>query len=116
MRNAVRQVAIVWPASSALLSNATPIFAASSAKRTSSWRGMDAWPAAATILAISAGSIGRRMERFSTSRPIWANCCGVLKSTTLRTSAIADSNSIASLIGSAEARKARWPANAIPAP
>ena len=109
MRNAVRQVAMVWPASSAVVSKATPIFAASSANRRSSARGIDAWPADCTSVAISAEVIGKRIDSAWMSSPICLNCCGVSKLTTLRTPAMADSNCIASPTGAAAMVTARIP-------
>ncbi len=116
MRNAVRHVAIVWPASSAVVSKATPILAASSANRVSSLLAMPAWPAAATILPMSVGTMGRRRDSSSMSRPIFSKPSGVSKSTTFFTSAMADSKLMACAMGSVCARRAPNAANATPVP
>ncbi len=122
---AVRHCAIICPACSAVMSKATPIFAALSAKASSSFLAIPAWPAAATISAKPLAVIGIRWERAKISSPISLNCCGVSKSMTLRTSAIADSKSTASFTGTARVAPAvtapsillrilDWKASALP--
>ncbi|MNR18160.1 hypothetical protein D3C85_1348730 [compost metagenome] len=87
----MRQVAIIFPASSAVVSKATPILPASSAKPISSARGILACPAAATMAAKPSAAIGIRVVSVRMSSDICANCWGVSKSTTLRTSSMASS-------------------------
>ncbi|MNO67512.1 hypothetical protein D3C76_583180 [compost metagenome] len=95
MRNAVRHLAIMSPDSSAVWSKAMPIFTAASAKPSSSSRAMPDCPPAATILAMSVAAMGNRSDIRPMSSPISLNWPGVSKFTTLRTSAICDSKSMA---------------------
>ena len=89
---AVRHFAIISPACSAVISKATPILAALSAKPKSSSRAIPDWPPAATICANPSAAIGMRVDKSSISLPICLNCSGLSKSTTLRTSAMLLSN------------------------
>ena len=79
------------PACSPVRSNATATFAASSVKPCSSARGTLACPAAAMIAASPSAATGIRVDISRTDLPIAWNASGVGKSTTLRTSAMADS-------------------------
>ena len=90
-----RRPVIAAPACWPDRSKATPILAASSAKRSSSSRAMPACPAAATMAPIPSAAIGMRVDIKSTSLDICPNCSGVSKLTTFLTSAITDSKATA---------------------
>ena len=97
MPNAVRHLAIISPAWSAVMSNAMPILTASVANCFKSSRAMPACPPAATIWAIPSADIGNSCVICRISAPICLNCSGVSKSTVFLTSAMADSYLMASL-------------------
>ena len=92
--------AILSPAASADISNATDILATVSVKPAISCRAMPSCPPLAAMAASSLPAIGMRWVISSRSCCICWNCCGVSKSTTLRTSAMLLSKSIAILMGS----------------
>ena len=91
--------AMLSPASSAAISKATDILDTVSVKLAISLRAIPRRPPEAAICANSLPAIGMRCVICSRSSPICLNCCGVSKSTTLRTSAMLVSKSIATLIG-----------------
>ena len=93
--------AMLSPACSADISNATDILAMVSVNFCRSLRGTPNCPPAAVIFANSPAAIGIFLVMPRISRSICLNCSGVSKSTTFLTSAIADSKSMASLTGMA---------------
>ena len=67
---------------------------------------MPACPASAMISPRPAAAIGVRVDRSSTARLTARNCAAVSKSTTLRTSAMTDSNPMAAETGAQAVRTA----------
>ncbi|MNJ40977.1 hypothetical protein D3C77_358830 [compost metagenome] len=116
MPKAVRQVAILAPASSAVVPKATPIWPASRAKPLSSSRAILAWPAAAMIWATPSAGRPSADDSCRTSRFIWSNCCGVSKSTTFFTSSMASWKFTAALPTATRGAAAATPAPMAEAP